>query len=358
MIIHTNCTVHSRKADRLVTCIAALSLCVPLETISAHQLPTQSRAAPIATTGMIPTQEERATPPVSVYVYLADLVEVASAQQTFVADVFLVERWTDPTLAGDYPRVRTLNLQDIWHPVLLVVNERDVRRSLHEVVNVDPEGNVQHTVRLTGSFSAAMNLQDFPLDRQQFNVWIVAPPLGGTEIELIPDTSVAVLRNERLSISDWTVGEPALVALDYTTTPSAIPFRGVALVIDLKRDIGYYIIQVLIPLVAIVCMAWIVFWIEPKIVNVRLGVVVNTMLTLIAYRFMLGNLVPRLSYLTRLDYFMLGVTIMVILTLFTMAATSYLIRHERDEIVRRIDVTGRVVFPLVLVALTSLIWLG
>ena len=358
MIVHTKRTDHSGKADKLITCLAVLSLCVPLGTISAHQLPTQSRAALIATTGMIPTQEERATPPVSVSVFLADLVEVASAQQTFFADVFLVERWTDPTLAGDYPRVRTLNLQDVWHPILLVVNERDVRRSLHEVVNVDPVGNVQHTVRLTGSFSAAMNLQDFPLDRQQFNVWIVAPPLGGTEIELIPDTSVAVLRNERLSISDWTVGESALVALDYTTTPSTTPFSGVALVIDVKRNVGYYIIQVLVPLVSIVCMAWMVFWIEPKIVNVSLGVVVSTMLTLIAYRFMLGNMVPRLSYLTRLDYFMLGATTMVIMTLFTMAATSYLIRHERDEIVRRIDITGRVLFPLVLVALTGLVWLG
>jgi hypothetical protein len=35
------------------------------------------------------------------------------------------------------------------------------------------------------------------------------------------------------------------------------------------------------------------------------------MLTLIAYRFSIGELVPKVAYLTRLDYFILGSTLMV-----------------------------------------------
>ncbi len=48
------------------------------------------------------------------------------------------------------------------------------------------------------------------------------------------------------------------------------------------------------------------------------------MLTLIAYRFLLGGMLPRISYLTRLDYFLLGSTVLVFLALVEAACTSRL----------------------------------
>ncbi|UCG86486.1 MAG: hypothetical protein JSW71_21740 [Gemmatimonadota bacterium] len=306
---------------------------------------------------MAATHSMQEAPRVSVFFYLADVVEITGSDQSFVADVFMAARWNDPTLAGDHERVRTLALEDVWHPVLVVVNERGADRSLPEVVNVDRDGNVQYTVRLTGRFSATMNLKDFPLDRQQFNVWVVAPLLGGNRVELVPDTTPSTLRNEQLSISDWILGEPELVTKEFRATPLASPLQGVALVVNAKRKTGYYIIQVLIPLIAITLMAWTVFWIDPSVVPPRISVVVTTMLTLIAYRFMLGNLVPKLSYLTRLDYFMLGTTSIVVMTLFVMAAASYLRSQGRDATVRRIDRAGRLAFPLVFGTLTFLVWL-
>ncbi len=305
-----------------------------------------------------PVQQAPATPQVRVFLYVADLVEITGADQSFVADVFMAARWTDPNLAGDYDGIRTLDLEDVWHPILVVVNERGADRSLPEVVNVDPDGNVQYTVRLTGRFSATMTLKDFPLDRQQFNVWVIAPVLGGNRIDLVPDTTATVLRNDQLSISDWELGEPRLVVKEFRATPQTGPLQGVALVIEARRKTGYYIIQVLIPLIAIVLMAWTVFWIDPSVVPTRVGVVVSTMLTLIAYRFMLGNLVPKLSYLTRLDYFMLGTTSMVVLTLFVMAGASYLRTRGHDEIVDKIDRIGRVAFPVIFGTFSALVWLA
>ncbi|MDH4046267.1 MAG: hypothetical protein OEW06_17605, partial [Gemmatimonadota bacterium] len=284
---------------------------------------------------------------VSVLVYLLDLVEITGADQSFLADVFIAALWHDPALADAGSENRSLDPDEVWHPNLVVINERAAARTLPEVMNVDQYGNVQYSMRLTGRFSAPMNLAAFPLDRQTFSVWVVAPPLGGRPVALTPDTSLTDLRGAQLSVSDWTIAETHLVAKEYRATPSSEPLAGVALVVSATRNRGYYVIQVLIPLVAIVLMAWTVFWIDPAVVATRVGVVVSTMLTLIAYRFMLGNLVPKLSYLTRLDYFMLGATSMVTLTLFVMAGTSYLARAGRGTIVERIDRVGRVAFPLV-----------
>jgi len=165
------------------------------------------------------------------------------------------------------------------------------------------------------------------------------------------------LRAEELSISDWKVDEASLTVRDFQVAPGAPMHPGVRLSFPASRRVTYYTIQVLIPLVAIVMMAYAVFWVAPTVVPTRMGVVVTTMLTLIAYRFMLANLVPRLSYLTRLDWFMLGATVLVILTLFTMAGTAYLVSREREALVRKIDRAGRLLYPAAFIAYSLFVWL-
>jgi len=202
-----------------------------------------------------------------------------------------------------------------------------------------------------------MDLREFPMDAQEFYVWIVAPVRAGTPVTLVPDESLAALRNEVLSISDWRIGEPRLTANAFQLAPNAPSNPGVRLTVPGTRLLTYYTVQVVIPLVAIVLMAWSVFWIAPTVVNTRVGVLVTTMLTLIAYRFMLANYVPRLSYLTRLDWFMVGATVLVVLTLFTMAAMAYLIGHGREGTVNTIDRIGRVVYPVSFVLYSLIVFL-
>ena len=113
---------------------------------------------------------------------------------------------------------------------------------------------------------------------------------------------------------------------EFQVAPGAPVNPGIKLSFPASRRVTYYTIQVLIPL--------------------------------IAYRFMLANHVPRLSYLTRLDWFMLGATVLVILTLFTMAATSYLVSREQEAVVKKIDRAGRVLYPVVFVVYSLIVWWG
>ena len=293
---------------------------------------------------------------VSLEMYLIDLVDINGSDQTFLADVLVVARWHDPSLASAVSGARTIPREDVWSPTLLTVNQRNVTSSLPDVVRVDGEGNVQYSRRVTGTFSARMDLRAFPRDRQTFDVWIVSPEFGGQRVALVPYDSTTVLRSDSFSISDWELAEPVLEAREYRVTGASDAVSGVSLRFEARRLLGYYVIQVLLPLSAVVLMAWTVFWIDPAVVTTRVSVVVTTMLTLIAYRFMLGNLVPRLSYLTRLDYFMLCVTSMVILTLLSMGATAFLMTRKREDIVRRIDRTGRIAFPVILATVTLAVW--
>jgi hypothetical protein len=316
--------------------------------------PSAALAQPAA--GQTTPPEAQAPRQVALYVFLLDLIEIDGSEQTFFADVMVVARWHDPALASPDGRRRTVPRGQVSAPAIVVVNDRDLSNGLPDVVNIDGDGNAQYSMRLMGDFAASMDLRRFPRDEQTFEVFLVAPPLGGQPFEIAPDQGTGVHASETLSISDWTLEPPELVAKEFQTAPGAATFKGVSLTFRAQRRVGYYLIQVLLPLTAVGLMAWAVFWIDSAIVTTRVGVVVTTMLTLIAYRFMLGNLVPRLSYLTLLDYFMLCITSMVLFTLFVMAGASFLNSMGREDIVARIDRTGRIVYPLLLAVVTVILW--
>ncbi|MEA3290771.1 MAG: hypothetical protein U9Q71_00435, partial [Pseudomonadota bacterium] len=67
---------------------------------------------------------------------------------------------------------------------------------------------------------------------------------------------------------------------------------------------------------------------------------------LIAYTFAANATLPKVPYLTRLDYFILSGTVLVFLALMEVAVTSVQARRGRVKLARRIDRWARWAFPL------------
>jgi hypothetical protein len=295
--------------------------------------------------------------PVNVYLYVVDVFDVSGSDQTFNADVVLVAEWRDPKLAGKGTAIRSAKLEDVWEPRLQLVNQRGGNAMLPQRVEIHPEGLVRYRQRWSGRFTARMDLRDFPLDRQRFHIQVVSLGYSRDEVELIPDLEGKRSgRAEQVSITDWGLGPARMEMADFEPVPGMKPIPGVQLVWEGKRQVGYYTVQVILPLVMIVLMGWIALWIAPSMVPPRISVAVTTMLTLIAYRFALGRLVPNLPYLTRFDYFTLGSTILIFLVLAIVAATTYLAAQNKPARAERLSRWARLVFPVVFVAVFLLIW--
>ena len=295
--------------------------------------------------------------PVNVYLYVVDVFDVSGSDQTFNADVVLIAEWRDPKLAGKGTAIRSAKLEDVWEPRLQLVNQRGGNAMLPQRVEIHPEGLVRYRQRWSGRFTARMDLRDFPLDRQKFHVQVVSLGYSRDEVELIPDLEGKRSgRADQVSITDWRLGPARMEIADFEPAPGVKPVAGVQLIWEGKRQVGYYTVQVILPLVMIVLMGWIALWIAPSMVPPRISVAVTTMLTLIAYRFALGRLVPNLPYLTRFDYFTLGSTILVFLVLAIVAATTYLAAQNKPARAERLSRWARVIFPMVFVAVFLLIW--
>jgi hypothetical protein len=292
---------------------------------------------------------------VRVNLYLADFFEVSGADQAFMADVVVAAEWTDPRLAGRWPGVHKADMRDVWNPNLQVLNQRNVTGSLPAQVEVDSSGLVRWRQRFIGRFSLRMNLREFPFDRQRFGIQVVSLGYGRDEVDLAiaPERSG---RSKELSITDWDVGSTWIEGADFEPAPGAKVQSGVALSWDARRRVGYYVVQIILPLVLIVLMGGATLWVDPAIVPARISMAMTTMLTLIAYRFALAQSVPNLTYLTRFDYFMLASTILVFLILLLVVVGAHLVGKQQLALAHRIDKWANRAFPLVFALVLAAAW--
>jgi len=101
----------------------------------------------------------------------------------------------------------------------------------------------------------------------------------------------------------------------------------------------------------IVFMAGSVFWIDPTELGPQIAVATASVFTLIAFLFSLGYLLPRVSYLTRVDQFVLGSTLLVFSAFGEAILTSKLAREGNPSLSGTIDRWARGIYPAVFAAL-------
>ncbi len=286
---------------------------------------------------------------VRVGIYVFDVTSIDDVEGIFTADVIVHLHWSDPRIASYSDEQRTIDLEEIWHPRVQITNERRVFRRFTEEVDVSSAGSVRYVQRFSGTFVVSLDLRDFPLDEQILPIRLVFPDHkpGELKVEIDSETSG---RSPEFHIPDWAItdGDLRVAALELTPTLSR---AGVLYELKAGRLTHYYYLKIMLPLVFIVCMSWAVFWIHPEHADSQIGVAASAILTLIAYRFILGNLLPKVAYMTRLDYFILASTILVFIALIEVLITTALTKANRVSVARKWDLWCRWLFPAVFLLL-------
>ena len=301
--------------------------------------------------------EWRGSTKVHFLVFVIDVDNIDDANQSFMANVYLRLRWKDKRLANPGGSTRQVRLEEIWNPRVLFANQQGrISKALPDVVQVEPDGTVIYHQRYTGSFSQPLNLSQFPMDTHSFTLHFIATGYMDDQLEFSPDTSKSGVHggsiSDELSLPDWKVVSYEAMALPYSPIKE-IHAAGFAFRFEAERYVTYYIWQVILPLAVVVVMSWAAFWVGRENVGVRIGVATSSILTLIAHRFVLASLLPRLPYMTRMDYFTVGSTLLVFMALITVIFTSYLAGKEYDSLAHKVDISARIAFPAIFLFLSG-----
>lgn len=294
--------------------------------------------------------------PVRVTVNVLDLDNVDSLEQSFVANVYYEARWRDARLAHGGPGERAMPLSSVWHPRLQFLNQQRVIQTFPEVVEVSPGGEVLYRQRVWGPFSQPLDVADFPFDEQTFDLLLVSAGFELDEVRLIADPKRPSGTAPSFSVADWRVDEFRAGGEEYEFAPG-LPVPTFHVRLRAERRSAYFVLKVILPLLLIVGMACSVFWMNPEIASTQIGVATTSMLTLIAYRFAMSGFTPPVPYLTRMDIFILGGTLVVFLILVVAVATVYLAGRGRVALALTIERHCRWVFPAVFAALSAFAFL-
>jgi hypothetical protein len=283
--------------------------------------------------------------------FMVDLQSINDSQQSFHGDIFLFVTWKDPRLVAGAEVGSlagcTIAMDELWNPRLVFVNERSVKRLFEKKATVLADGTVEYVQRLQGEFTSRLHLRDFPFDEHELSVEIVSRGYTPDEIALHAETGASPVAE--LTITDWTLGEARTEVAGRYVEPRDWTLAGVTFKVQVKRRLGFYTLKTFLPLTLIVCMSWAVFWIKPGLLPPQIGVSTSAILTLIAFQFSLGYMLPRLSYLTRADRFLIGSTLLVFLAFGEALRTSYLANRDQEDRALRIDRISRVLFPALFV---------
>lgn len=290
---------------------------------------------------------------VKVLIHVIDVDDVQTADQSFHVNIYVELNWHDPRLTHDNTGNVGMDLSEVWHPNIQFLNQQKIWSTIPDMVHVSPSGEVRYAMRVWGAFSQPLNLHDFPFDKHSFVIQLVESVYSLDEVVLELDKEIKSSMSKALSLPDWEILGWNVESKPYRASNEYEHTSGVSFTFLAKRHAGYFIVKVILPLILIVAMSWLVFWINPQEMGSQLNVAVTTMLTLIAYRFAVGADLPHVSYLTSIDYFILGATFLVFFSLIEVIITSSLAQNGNLPLALAIDRWSRVLFPLTFILLSA-----
>ena len=184
---------------------------------------------------------------------------------------------------------------------------------------VSPEG--------IATIKADFDLKKFPFDSQTLKLTLIAPEdiqVNTSDLvrkryistfEPLPNTYVYLNKYKNNNyLKEWTITDinvenslnlEEYVSLEDNSKYETVFNDNININIEVKRNINYFIFKIIIPVFLILSIAWSVMWIPPNQVESRLTTSIVALLALIAYNFVFNEDLPKLSYLTSLDRYIL-----------------------------------------------------
>ena len=290
-------------------------------------------------------------------VFVIDIDEIDDVNQRFSVDLFITARWRDQRLALPVAerkgKIRFMMIDDVWSPRVLLINDRGLTSQLREGVEADDLGNMKYQNRVSGELKVDLEFKQFPFDVQRLPIDLVSYEYTTDEMLFSTDSSI-VSQPGKFSIEGWQLKqlEPIVDTFVLPVGNSELP--RLTYVIEATRQSDYYVLTMLVPMALIIFMAWTVFWLQPHIVPPRIAIATASIFSLIALGVSIRLGLPKVSYLTKADFFVLGCTLMVFIALGVAVIGSRWASSDRMAQALKINVIARWVYMLLFVLIAYL----
>ena len=217
---------------------------------------------------------------------------------------------------------------------------------------------IEEETTFIGKFMHDFDLKNFPFDSQFLD--FMFKPRSGYETFITHDFSDDQDETLKTNILDITLPEWQLLDAyktygDYFSEKDKfyMPSKGIR--IEVERKNQYYIYKVLLPILIILAISWSIFWIRIEELESRVTISIVCMLSLIAYNFVIDDSLPKLGFLTLLDWFVVLSYIFSAIPTLESVIVHNLHRDKREKLSIIFNEKCRYLVPSAFVALSFLI---
>lgn len=241
---------------------------------------------------------------VNVSVYVLNIRSVDEGLQFVEMDLFVHQRWKDMRLKAPKERI-TIDprwRQDIWTPELYFKNSADGRMDNviipYTYITLDPTGTVFMAARVSLKLACSMDLTRFPHDIQLCDMMLSSLIHTNDSVAMRWKTFM-ITRN--LSLSEFGVLEAGRgdCSLHYDVGDFSCLYGRM----ELRRHLGYFLINKYAPSSLIVIMSFVSFWMPPKAYPARVTLSVTSLLTIVTQQYQAS--MPGVSYVVALNVWMI-----------------------------------------------------
>lgn len=264
---------------------------------------------------------------VKVGFYLLNFTSVNEKDETFLADAYFSFHWHDPRLASKtafaiyHEEAAREKLTTIWRPHIEFINGYEPIYNNRTLI-IHGDGNVEYHISITAYYYSRLNFTRFPFDTQVLqiqldsftwnrNILVFVPSSDPTlmydidNVNALEEQVLGVVEREKKIITG-----PVIERLDPIREFSCYEVD-----IIVKRQSGFFLYQIFIPLFLVTAMSCTVFFglKEPFLDKVMVNL--TSFLIIIAIKFALNLNLPEIGYLTMVDksflaaYFCIGLSI-------------------------------------------------
>ncbi|XP_054721536.1 gamma-aminobutyric acid receptor alpha-like isoform X2 [Uloborus diversus] len=262
---------------------------------------------------------------------------ISELDMEYSMDCYFRQKWTDRRLMFGGP-IKNLSLsikmlEGLWKPDTYFHNGKG--SYLHTItlpnklLRIFQNGEVLYSMRLTIKATCPMLLQNFPMDKQSCPLVFGSYGYTVDHLRYQWDPKGAVSLNEGLVLSQYDLIDFPIQ--NGTVTAKTGMFSVLQINFNLRRHMGYFLIQVYVPCILIVVLSWVSFWINREATADRVGLGITTVLTLSTFGLDTKTDLPKVSYPTALDWFVIMCFTFVIATLLEFAGVHYFTKIGSGE---------------------------
>ncbi|MDM8564816.1 extracellular solute-binding protein [Candidatus Halobeggiatoa sp. HSG11] len=243
------------------------------------------------------------------------------------------------------------------------------------IAEIIDNGMVYSAYRIKAKFKSGFQFFDYPFDLQNLQIKFRHPSLTRKKlIYVVDEIGMRQISNEAIlkklartqafeSITEWSIQSANFyqdVMKNESTLGNPLLFSSKAHIeysrfnsnILIKRSIISFIVKNMLPVVILLVLSYVVFFMSPKDLTPRIAISLNSLLAVAFFHLKMSSALPGIGYLVALDYAFYAIYIIIVLGLL-ITLISYKLQPKDSEVikpkVKLILLVGRIGYPLIFI---------